>query len=307
MQLEGGRKYAVRVEYQQNGRGGGAELDWIPPAAVLLAEAEKVAKDSDVALVFVGLNGSLEGEGHDRSDINPPEPQENLVKAMIATGKPVVVVLTTGSALAANYAAENAAGLIVAWYGGEEAGTAIAETLAGSNNPAGRLPVTFYKSMKDLPPFEDYSMKGRTYRYFEGQPLYPFGYGLSYSKFAYNNARLSTTTLKAGSDLLVDVDVRNTSAIAGDEVVQVYIEFPKLSGAPLRTLCAFQRVSLQPGQVRHVRLTLTPRDVSLVNEEGTRVVAAGAYKLFIGGGQPGTGAPGMQLALTIQGEQKLPQ
>ena len=202
---------------------------------------------------------------------------------------------------------ENAAGLIVAWYGGEEAGTAIAETLAGSNNPAGRLPITFYKSMKDLPPFEDYSMKGRTYRYFEGQPLYPFGYGLSYSKFAYNNARLSTTTLKAGSDLLVDVDVRNTSAIAGDEVVQAYIEFPKLSGAPLRTLCAFQRVSLQPGQVRHVRLTLTPRDLSLVNEEGARMVAAGAYKLFIGGGQPGTGAPGMQLALTIQGEQKLPQ
>jgi len=307
MRLEGGRKYAVRVEYQQNGRGGGAELDWIPPAAVLLAEAEKVAKDSDVALVFVGLNGSLEGEGHDRSDINLPEPQENLVKAMIATGKPVVVVLTTGSALTANYSAENAAGLIVAWYGGEEAGTAIAETLAGSNNPAGRLPITFYKSMKDLPPFEDYSMKGRTYRYFEGQPLYPFGYGLSYSKFAYNNARLSTTTLKAGSDLLVDVDVRNTSAIAGDEVVQAYIEFPKLSGAPLRTLCAFQRVSLQPGQVRHVRLTLTPRDLSLANEEGTRMVAAGAYKLFIGGGQPGTGAPGMQLALTIQGEQKLPQ
>jgi beta-glucosidase len=307
MQLEGGRKYAVRVEYQQNGRGGGAELNWIPPAAVLLAEAEKAVKESDVALVFVGLNGSLEGEGHDRSEIDLPEPQENLVKAMIATGKPVVVVLTTGSALAANYAADRAAALLVAWYGGEEAGTAIAETLAGVNNPAGRLPVTFYKSMKDLPPFEDYSMKGRTYRYFEGQPLYPFGYGLSYSKFAYSNARLSAPTLKAGSDLQVDVDVRNTSGVAGDEVVQAYMVFPNLPGAPLRALCGFQRVSIRPGQTQHVRLTLTPRALSLVNEEGTRLVAAGAYKLFVGGGQPRTGAPGVELALTIQGEQLLPK
>jgi beta-glucosidase len=243
----------------------------------------------------------------DRSQIDLPEPQENLVKAMIATGKPVVVVLTTGSALAANYAADRAAALLVAWYGGEEAGTAIAETLAGINNPAGRLPVTFYKSMNDLPPFEDYSMKGRTYRYFEGQPLYPFGYGLSYSKFAYSNARLSASTLKAGSDLQVDVDVRNTSGVAGDEVVQTYMVFPNLPGAPLRALCGFQRVSIRPGQTRHVRLTLTPRALSLVNGEGTRLVAAGAYKLFVGGGQPRTGAPGVELALTIQGEQLLPK
>jgi beta-glucosidase len=179
--------------------------------------------------------------------------------------------------------------------------------MAGLNNPAGRLPVTFYKSVNDLPPFDDYAMKGRTYRYFEGQPLYPFGYGLSYSKFAYSNAKLSTSTLKAGSDLQVDVDVRNTGSVAGDEVVQAYIVFPKLFGAPLRALRGFQRVSLRPGQTQHVRFTMNPRDLSMVNEEGTTLVAAGAYKLFVGGGQPGTGAPGAELPLTIQGEQKLPR
>ena len=165
------------------------------------------------------------------------------MEAVKATGKPLVVVLMNGSALGVNWANQNANAILEAWYPGEEGGTAIAETLAGANNPAGRLPVTFYKSVNDLPPFDDYSMKGRTYRYFEGQPLYPFGYGLSYSKFAYSNAKLSTSTLKAGRDLQVDVDVRNTSSVAGDEVVQVYLVFPKLPGAPLRALRGFQRVS----------------------------------------------------------------
>ena len=185
MQLDGGHHYSIKVEYTQTGRGGGAELNWIPPAPVLLANAERVARESDVALVFVGLNGSQEGEGHDRSAIDLPEPQEGLVKAMIATGKPVVVVLTSGSAVAINSAAAGATAVLSAWYGGEEAGSAIADTLAGVNNPAGRLPVTFYKSLDQVPEFTDYSMKNRTYRYFKGEPLYPFGYGLSYSTFAY--------------------------------------------------------------------------------------------------------------------------
>jgi beta-glucosidase len=151
MQLEGGRRYAIKVEYTQNGRGGGAELNWIPPAAVMLDEAERTARNSDVALVFVGLNGSQEGEGHDRSAVDLPEPQERLVKAMIATG----------SAVAINSAAAGATAILSAWYGGEEAGTAIADTLAGVNNPAGRLPVTFYKGLDQVPDFQDYSMQGR--------------------------------------------------------------------------------------------------------------------------------------------------
>ena len=219
MQLEGGRKYAVKVEYTQNGPGGGAQLNWIPPAAVMLAEAEKVAKDSDVTLVFVGLNGSQEGEGHDRSAIDLPEPQESLVKAMIATGKPVVVVLTSGSAVAINSAAAGATAVLSAWYGGEEAGTAIAETLAGVNNPAGRLPVTFYKSLDQVPAFTDYSMKGRTYRYFKGEPLYPFGFGLSYSSFAYSGLSAKRTADRRRNPR----DGKEYSSRDGDEVVQLYI------------------------------------------------------------------------------------
>ncbi len=230
VQLEGGRKYALRIEYRQPGSGGTIQLGWIPPAAVALAEAEALVKDSDVAIVFVGLNSSLEGEemrgvnipgflGGDRTSLDLPEPQEDLVKAAIATGKPVVVVLTSGSAIAANYAAEHATALLAAWYGGEEAGTAIAETLAGVNNPAGRLPVTFYKSVDQLPPFTDYAMKGRTYRYFKGEPLYPFGFGLSYSSFAYSG--LSAKRTPNGAE--IRATVKNTSSREGDEVVQLYV------------------------------------------------------------------------------------
>ena len=146
--------------------------------------------------------------GGDRTSLDLPEPQENLVKAVIATGKPVVVVLTSGSAISANYAAEHATALLEAWYGGEEAGTAIAETLAGVNNPAGRLPVTFYKSVDQLPPFTDYAMKGRTYRYFKGEPLYPFGFGLSYSTFEYSG--LSAKRTPKGAE--IHATVKNTSA-----------------------------------------------------------------------------------------------
>jgi beta-glucosidase len=305
------------------GRGGmfgpsGPTLAW-RPGLTDVDSAVAAAKQADVVIAVVGLTRELEGEemggrslpegfvGGDRTSLDIPKDEEAVIEAVKAAGKPLVVVLVNGSALGVNWAHQNANAILEAWYPGEEGGTAIAETLAGANNPAGRLPVTFYKSVNDLPPFDDYSMKGRTYRYFEGQPLYPFGYGLSYSTFAYSNARLSASTLKAGSDLQVDVDVRNTSGVAGDEVVQAYLVFPKLPGAPLRALRAFQRVSIRPGQTQHVRLTIGPRDLSMVNEEGARLVAAGTYKVFVGGGQPGTGAPGVELALTIQGELKLPR
>ncbi len=304
------------------GRGGfgptGPTLSW-RSGVTDIEDAVTAAKQADVVIAVVGLTRELEGEemfgrtlpegfvGGDRTSIDLPKDEQALVEAVKATGKPLVVVLMNGSALGVNWANQNANAILEAWYPGEEGGTAIAETLAGANNPAGRLPVTFYKSVNDLPPFEEYSMKGRTYRYFEGQPLYPFGYGLSYSTFAYSNARLSTPTLKAGGTLQVDVDVRNTSGVAGDEVVQVYVVFPKVPGAPLRALRGFQRVSIQPGQTRHVRLTLTPRDLSMVAEDGTRLVTAGAHTLFVGGGQPGTGAAGVGLPLRIEGEQKLPR
>ncbi|MEO8596936.1 MAG: glycoside hydrolase family 3 C-terminal domain-containing protein [Candidatus Solibacter sp.] len=338
VKLEKGKDYTILVEMFRSapaapaanaapGRGGGRggfggptgpTLTW-NPGMFDASAAVAAAKQADVVLAFVGLTRDVEGEemggrqlpegflGGDRTSIDMPKDEEALIEAVKGTGKPLVVVLMNGSALGVNWASQNANAILEAWYPGEEGGTAIAETLAGTNNPAGRLPLTFYKSVNDLPPFDDYAMKGRTYRYFEGQPLYPFGFGLSYSKFAYSNAKLSAPTLKAGGELTIDVDVRNGSGMAGDEVVQAYIVFPKLPGAPLRALRGFQRVSVKAGQTQHVRLTLNSRDLSMVNEEGTRLVAAGAYKVFVGGGQPGTGAAGTELALTIQGEEKLPR
>jgi len=270
--LEGGHSYSVRVDYTQNGRGGGAELNWVPPADVLLEQAHNTAKNADAVLIFVGLNGSLEGEGHDRSTIELPEPQESMVKAVIADGKPVVVVLTGGSAIAANSEAANATAVLSAWYGGEETGTAIAETLAGTNNPSGRLPVTFYKGLDQLPEFTDYSMKGRTYRYFKGDPLYAFGYGLSYSSFAYST--LKATRTASGAE--VRATVKNTSSREGDEVVQLYV-----SGGPgeeIRSLRGFQRIHLKTGESREVKFSLGHDDVPQAKLD-----------VSIGGGQPVTG------------------
>ena len=258
--LEKGKDYALKVEFFRTaqpappagspGTGFGRLFGLMGPTLSWRAgvtdikDAVAAARQADVVIAVVGFTREIEGEemfgralpegfvGGDRTSLDLPKDEQALLEAVKALGKPLVVVLLNGSAISANWAHQHANAILEAWYPGEEGGTAIAETLAGANNPAGRLPVTFYKSVKDLPPFEDYSMKGRTYRYFEGQPLYPFGYGLSYSTFAYANARLSTSTLQAGSELQVDVDVRNTSRVAGDEVVQAYLVFPTLPGAP---------------------------------------------------------------------------
>jgi len=279
-QLEAAKPYKLRVEYKPQGAGS-AQLTWIPPAAPLLAEAIDAVKNSDVAVVCVGLNPNLEGEempvnipgfqGGDRTDVALPETQEKLVEAAIATGKPVVVVLTSGSAVAANYAAERAGAVLEAWYGGEEIGTAIAETLAGSNNPAGRLPVTFYRGVEQLPAFEEYAMKGRTYRYFKGDPLYGFGFGLSYSTFRYSDLKTS----RANDGAHIAVRVKNDSAREGDEVVQLYVDGPGGADDPIRSLRAFQRIHLRAGESRDVEFQLAPRDVP---KAPTRI--------GVGGGQP---------------------
>jgi beta-glucosidase len=282
VQLAGGRKYSLTVEYRQPGSGGTLQLGWIPPADAALAEAEALVKDSDVAVVFVGLSSELEGEemrgvsipgflGGDRTRLDLPEPQERLVKAAMATGKPVVVVLTSGSAVAVSSAAEHAAAVLAAWYGGEEAGTAIAETLAGVNNPAGRLPVTFYKSVDQLPAFTDYAMKGRTYRYFRGEPLYPFGFGLSYSSFEYSGLVAKRTP--AGAE--VRATVRNASGRDGDEVVQLYVGGGPEEGAPIRSLRGFQRIHLHAGESREVSFAL-----------GSEEVPKSPVDVSVGGGQP---------------------
>jgi beta-glucosidase len=245
-------------------------------AEKLLTDAVDIIKDSNVAIVCIGLNPRLEGEemrvsipgfaGGDRTNLEIPEPQEKLLEAAVATGKPVVVVLTNGSALAANYAAQHAAAVLELWYAGEEAGTALAETLSGANNPAGRLPVTFYRSADQLPPFDDYSMNGRTYRYFKGEALYPFGFGLSYSKFAYSAVRAR----RSGKGGTVSVRVKNDSAIEGDEVVQLYVS---AGGDSIRDLRGFERIHLKPGETREVSFTVE----SLPSRK---------VPITIGGGQP---------------------
>jgi len=275
------------VEYRQPGSGGTLQLGWIPPEGTALAEADALMRDSDVSIVFVGLSSELEGEemraveipgfrGGDRTSLDLPEPQEALVRAAVATGKPVVVVLTSGSAISANYAAEHATAVLAAWYGGEEAGSAIAETLAGVSNPAGRLPVTFYRGVDQLPPFTDYDMKGHTYRYFEGEPLYPFGFGLSYSAFTYSG--LSAARTEAGAE--IRATVANTSARDGDEVVQLYVAGEPGEGAPVRSLRGFQRIHLRAGESREVIFTLD-----------ADTLPATQVNVSVGGGQPLAGIP----------------
>ncbi len=264
--LEAGRDYKLRVEYRQNGGGAGLELVWNPPAAQMLEEAVEGAKAADVTVAFVGLNAELEGEemknaipgfaGGDRTAIGLPAAQEQLLHALFETGKPVVVVLLNGSALAVNEAEARAAAILEAWYPGQDGGTAIAQTLTGENNPAGRLPVMFYRSVEDLPPFDDYSMRGRTYRYFTGKPLFAFGTGLSYSKFEYTERKVDRA--RGDGKIGVSVRVRNASARDGDEVVRVYVKGDGTDGGALRELRGFRRVHLKAGESRVVELAVDP-------------------------------------------------
>jgi beta-glucosidase len=316
VELQKGRKYALRLESVVQDDGG-SELSWLSLISDPLSMALQQAAQADVIVAVVGITSQLEGEelrvkvpgfsGGDRTSLDLPAEEEDLLKALKKTGKPLVVVLMNGSALSINWANENADAILESWYSGEEGGTAIAQTLAGVNNPAGRLPVTFYKGVEQLPSFDDYSMDNRTYRYFKGRPLYPFGYGLSYSSFRYSNLKLSSAELHEGEPLGVDVDVSNTSNRDGDEVVEVYLNFPKLSGAPVRALAGFTRVYVAKGEMRHVKISLSPRDLSMVNEAGVRFTAAGDYRVSVGGGQPGTGAPTLDAPFVIRQEQILPE
>jgi beta-glucosidase len=217
-----------------------------------------------------------------------PKSQEALLKAVVATGKPVVVVLLSGSALAVNWANENVPAILAAWYPGGEGGTAIADVLFGDYNPAGRLPVTFYKSVDQLPPFTDYSMQGRTYRYFKGEPLYPFGYGLSYTTFRYSNLRFEKNSAPAGEAIKVSADVTNTGEREGEEVVQLYLTDNAASApVPIRALVGFDRISLKPKEKRTVTFTIAPRQMSLIDDGGKRVIEPGEFSISIGGGQQG--------------------
>jgi beta-glucosidase len=318
------RPLPIRIEMSRSSSmmGGGISLDWQPPASLLLQRAVAAAKTADLVVAMVGLSPQLEGEempihvegfsGGDRTDIKLPAPQQQLLEQLAATGKPIVVVLLNGSALAVNWAQEHANAVLEAWYPGEAGGKAIADTLTGLNNPGGRLPVTFYKSLDDLPPFADYSMQNRTYRYFKGKALYSFGYGLSYTKFSYSHLKLSTGTLHAGDMLIAEADVRNTGREAGDEVAELYLMPPHDGNgglSPNLQLEGFQRFHLAPGQIRHVIFRLDSRQLSEVDANGIRSVQPGSYRLALGGSQPDdprAPEPAQTASFTIEGTQELP-
>jgi beta-glucosidase len=308
--------HAIRLEYLHGTGSAGIDLTWIAPADALRNEAVQAAQQSDVTVAFVGLSPSLEGEempvhldgfsGGDRTSIDLPAVQEELLKAVAATGKPLIVVLQNGSALAVNWAEEHANAILEAWYPGEEGGTAIAETLAGDNNPGGRLPLTFYSSLSQIPDFAEYSMKGRTYKYFSGRPLFPFGYGLSYTTFTYSDLK-GPTVLPAGQPAKVEASVTNSGAVAGDEVVEVYLTQPRAFETPIRVLAGFQRVHLAAGESAQIDFTISPRSLGQVDADGNRVIVPGNYTVSVGGSQPDDSTAGVTGTFTIAGKQELPK
>jgi beta-glucosidase len=309
-------KLAVDYSQSENGKPD-ASLVWAKYDPAPQPEAIAAAKAADVVVAVVGITSELEGEemqvsepgfkGGDRTSLDLPKPEQDLLKALSATGKPLVVVLTNGSALAVNWAKEHANAILEAWYPGEEGGAAVAETLSGRNNPAGRLPVTFYTGVDQLPAFENYFMRNRTYRYFEGTPLYPFGYGLSYTAFSYSDLKVPNEAVNAGDPASVDVTVTNTGKVDGDEVAQLYLSFPDETGAPLRALRAFKRVHLGPGESEQVHFELQPRDLSMVSAEGEPIIPEGDYTVSVGGGQPGTTAQVLTKKFHMDGMKTLPE
>jgi len=321
--FEANQSHRVEIEFirKRADLGAGLTLEWTPPKDALLAAAIAAAKKSDLVIAILGLSPSLEGEempvklegfaGGDRTGIDLPRSQADLLAGLAATGKPLIVVLLNGSALAVNLAHQKANAILEAWYPGEFGGDAIADTVLGKNNPSGRLPVTFYKASSDLPAFDDYSMKSRTYRYFTGAPLYGFGYGLSYTKFSYSQLRLSTDKLAAGNHLSATVQVTNSGKRAGDEVAEAYL-IPPAGGngglSPKLQLAGYQRVHLEAGESKSVTFDLEPRWLSEVDLKGDRSVQAGSYKLAIGGAQPNdprAPSPGLTTTFEIVGNQPL--
>ncbi len=282
------------------------------PAAVA------AAKQADVIVAVVGITSRLEGEemrvdqpgflGGDRTSLDLPKQEEDLVHA-----------LARQSQAARRRAHERQRpgcqlGAGPRQCDSRESGTPARkaarqspQTLSGRSNPAGRLPVTFYKDVQQLPSFEDYSMQGRTYRYFQGEPLWPFGFGLSYTSFRYADLAVRNAAINAGDPLDIAVTVTNTGSLAGDEVVQLYLKFPDITGAPLRALRGFQRIHLAPGASQKVEFHLERRDLSMVTQAGDIIVGQGQYMLSVGGGQPGTGAPSLSSDFEIKGQITLPE
>ena len=318
--LEAGHAYPVKIECSQEGSSGLARLVWHEPGDK--NDYTDAVQKADLIVAVLGLAGELEGEempihiegfaGGDRTSIDLPRAQQELLENLVASGKPVALVLMNGSALAVNWDDQHVPAILEAWYPGEEGGNAVAEALAGDFSPAGRLPLTFYKSVDQIPAFDDYDMKGRTYRYFTREPLYPFGYGLSYTNFEYSNLSFDKNPVRAKDDVVASVDVKNAGSMASDEVVEIYLAYPNAKGAPLRALAGFKRVHLEAGETQQVQITIPNRNLSFVDETGARRIAPGTVQVWAGGGQPvsRTGLPkaaGVSGSFRIAGSAVLPK
>lgn len=314
--LEKGRRYAVRLE-SEPGVGPTPGLLWKRVATDLQAELKAAVARADVVVAAVGLTSDIEGEempitvdgfsGGDRTSLALPADQRRLLELAQTLGKPLVVVAMSGSVIDLRWAKANAAAILQAWYPGQAGGLAVGQVLAGQADPGGRLPLTFHGSVDELPPFDDYRMKGRTYRYFGGTPVYPFGHGLGYTRFGYTGLQVAPERGAVENGLRVSATVHNTGARAGDEVVQLYITPPAFDGAPRHALRGAQRVTIAPGQSQAVSFTLSPRDLSFVTADGRRRLVPGRYQISVGSGQPGTGVAAVDGSVTIERDIPLPE
>jgi beta-glucosidase len=317
LKLERGHRYPIEIAGEAETGDAGVSLIWKRVSADPSGDLRKAAADADVLVAVVGLTSDLEAEespvqvpgfkGGDKTNLEIPTDQQALLAEAKAIGKPLVVVTMNGSPNNLSWEKDNADAIVEAWYPGQSGGLAVANVLSGKTNPAGRLPLTFYRSVDDLPPFDDYRMQGRTYRYFTGKAVYPFGYGLSYTTFAYGPLQVEPAAGGAQDGVTVMTRLRNTGSRGGDEVAQLYIDFPDLPGAPNIALRGFQRVHLEPGEERQVSFDLSPRDLSAVTPDGQREVMPGSYRVTVGSGQPGTGVPCQAAAFSTGAAVLLPQ
>jgi beta-glucosidase len=286
VRLEKGRRYQVTLEYYESRIGAVAQFLWSPPADLKFTEAVAAAQKADVVVMVLGISPELENEGLDRTAIELPQIQLDLLKAVHKTKKPIVLVLVNGGPVSIPWAADNIPAIVEAWYGGQSAGDAVADVLFGDYNPSGKMPVTVYRSTRDLPSFTDYSMRNRTYRYYGGTPLYPFGHGLSYTSFSHRTVS-SPKQIEQGKPIRIKMRVTNTGKRAGEEVVQLYVTWRNRKPfMPYRELRGFRRVNLRPGQSTVVEFVLAGRDLSYVNQNGDLVEGDGSMQVSIGGSQP---------------------
>jgi beta-glucosidase len=300
--MEKGKQYKICIEYADSVEYAGIRFQWkmdfsdieLEGKDQLYKKAIDITKNSDLAIVYAGISANLEGEemsvdvegfkGGDKTSLDLPKDQQQLIKDLKATGKPIIVILTSGSALAVNWENENIPAILHSWYPGEEGGNAVADVIFGDYNPAGRLPVTFYKSVNDIPPFEDYNMKGRTYRYFTGEPLYPFGYGLSYTRFEYSKLFIDKKAINAKDSIIINFDVKNTGNYDGDEVIQLYTKsLASKEPQPVKSLRRFKRIYLKKGESKNILMVLKPEDLKYYYpEKKDYFIEPGRYEIQIG-------------------------